>query len=268
LDELLRNLAAGSRVLDLGSAGGSFQADSRPLTIIRLDLEFRPEAGPDFVMADAAKMPFANRSIDLVIANHSLEHIECLDDCLNEIGRVVKPNSGLFISVPDASTLSDKIYRWLGRGGGHVNPFVSAPLLAAKIEKLTGLRHNATRTLCSSLSFMNRLNQRSKAPRKLLLLGGGTEASLRWMSYAFRWSDRVLKTRASVYGWAFYFGSLHPEGPNEARTNVCIRCGSGHASTQLLADRRKAGRAYDCPNCGARNFFSDDGNYHHLAAAE
>ena len=55
--------------------------------------------------------------------------------------------------MPDASTFCDKLYRWLSRGGGHVNAFTSSAELAATIERSTGLKHRATKTLHTSLSL-------------------------------------------------------------------------------------------------------------------
>ena len=68
-------------------------------------------------------MPFGSAAFDLVVSNHSLEHFVELEPTLREIGRVMRPGGTLYIAVPNTATLSDRIYRWLARGGGHVNPF-------------------------------------------------------------------------------------------------------------------------------------------------
>jgi SAM-dependent methyltransferase len=206
-------------------------------------------------MADAARLPFPAQSIDLTISNHSLEHIENLEDCLLEIGRVIKKDGSLYVAVPDASTITDKIYRWLAKGGGHVNPFASAAQLAQKIETTTGLRHTGTRT------FMNEHNRRSKMPRRLLLLGGGLEFTLVLGTYLLRFADRLLKTRACVYGWAFHFGRLTDNASGQVWTNVCVRCGAGHPSQDL-----GNGLSYRCPQCGARNLQTNDRHYSHLVS--
>jgi SAM-dependent methyltransferase len=244
--ELLRNLPAGARVLDLGCGAGSFASDRA----VRIDLERESLQAPDGVQADAAAVPFRDRSFDVVISNHSLEHFEDLAGALAEIGRVVKPGGALYVAVPDSRTFCDRLYRWLARGGGHVNAFDSAPELAAKIERATGLSHVATRTLCTSFSFLNRRNRRAPPPRRLYLLGGGTEISLLLGSALARLSDRWFHTRLSVYGWAFYFGRIEGEIDGVTWTNVCIRCGSGHPAAAL------SGRIfYRCPQCNAPNLY-------------
>jgi len=183
MNELLRDLAPGSIVLDLGCGAGSFDSAGE-FSTVRVDLEPSTVRVSNFAQADAARLPFRADCFDVVVSNHSLEHLENLASALEEIGRVLKSTGALYVAVPDATTITDRLYRWLARGGGHVNQFSSARELALKIERATGLRHKTTRTLCTSLSFLNRRNHR--VPRRLLLLGGGTEASLRLLTYVFR----------------------------------------------------------------------------------
>lgn len=265
MHEVLRKLPPGARVLDLGCAGGSFDSGVGRFTVLRIDLERGAHKLANFTQADAAKLPFPAASFEAVISNHSLEHFENLAACLTEIGRVLKPDGALYVAVPDATTVSDRLYRWLARGGGHVNPFSSDRELAQTIEHATGLKHVATRTLCASLSCLNRRNRRTRAPRRLWLIGGGSPASLLLLTYFFRWADRFLHTRLSIYGWALYFGNV--ETPVDCRTwtNVCIRCGSGHASDWLrqqdVVRPRFFVASYRCPACGATNLFTDDKYY-------
>src|SRR4051812_28612579 len=120
MNELLASLPPGSRVLDLGARSGSFDTERADLIVVRLDLEI--PAGRRrglYVSGDAARMPFATASFAAVISNHSLEHFVELDATVREIGRVLRPDAALYIAVPDSTTLTDRIYRWLGKGGGH-----------------------------------------------------------------------------------------------------------------------------------------------------
>ena len=265
MHEILRHLAQGATVLDLGCASGSFDSHGQSFKVVRVDLERHAGSLPNFAQADAAKLPFPAHYFEAVVSNHSLEHFDNLPACLEEIGRVVKASGALYVAVPDASTVSDRLYRWLARGGGHVNPFRSAQELASRIERATGLKHIATRMLYTSLSCLNRRNRKTRAPRRLLLIGGGTETSLRLLSYLFRLSDRFLRTRMGVYGWALYFGNI--ETPVDCRTwsNVCVYCGSGHPSDWLREGRHVRRRllfsTYRCPTCETTNLFTDDKHY-------
>src|SRR5258707_9821545 len=127
MHEILKGLPAGSLVLDLGSAGGSFSQAVTPADVVRVDRDDWPARGARerFVQADAAALHFADHTVAAVVSNHSLEHFEDLTSALHEIGRVLRPSGSLFVAVPDASTLTDNLYRWLARGGGHVNAFTS-----------------------------------------------------------------------------------------------------------------------------------------------
>ncbi|HWF07439.1 MAG TPA: class I SAM-dependent methyltransferase [Bryobacteraceae bacterium] len=256
MHEILKNLTSDALVLDLGCNEGSFSADATAARVVRTDRDYL--RGRNFVQADAAHLPFSDGTFAAIVSNHSLEHFDDLAGAFREIRRIAAPGGALFVAVPDASTLTDEVYRWLARGGGHVNRFTSASETAGAIESATGLHHVATRILYSSLSFLNRRNSPRPAPRRLLLLGGGYEWSLFVYAWLSRRLDRWLKTRTSVYGWAFYFGRVTEPIDTEAWVNVCIRCGSGHAA-HVLATRFRAGwnlpglRAWRCPACGAVN---------------
>jgi SAM-dependent methyltransferase len=272
--ELLRSLGPGARVLDLGSARGSFPSNATAATVIALDREIGGEFGTlrgngaRFVCADAAHLPFGAGTFEAIVSNHSLEHFEDVSATLAEIARVIRPEGVLFVAVPDAATLTDKLYRWLGkglgRGGGHVNAFTSAEKLAARIEQATGLAHAATLTLYSSLAFLNRRNAPRPLPRKLLFLGGGAEWSLFLYVLISRHIDQWFGLRTSVYGWAFYFGAVHEPIETRDWRNVCIRCGSGFPAP-LLRPRRVFGiGVYRCPACGAPNpFFEPNPAFEH-----
>jgi SAM-dependent methyltransferase len=255
MDEILRNLPAGTLALDLGCDEGSFPAAKTAAAVVRLDRDIPSRPDGAFVCADAGRLPFAAASFAAVISNHSLEHFDDLEGVLREIRRVVRPDGALFVAVPDASTLTDRIYRWLGKGGGHVNPFTRAAEVARIIERETGLRHLATRTLWSSLSFLNRTRAPRPLPRRLWLLGGGFEPVLRGYVRLSRAVDRAFGTRTGVYGWSFYFGKV--DGPIDADSwpNVCIRCGSGFPEDFLRAQGLIRARRYRCPNCNAWNPF-------------
>ncbi len=259
---LLSRLPAGARVLDLGAAAGSF-ADVRPdICVVRLDLKLAETgASGRLVRGDAARLPFADGFFDLLVSNHSLEHFVELEAVVREMGRVARPGAGLYVAVPDAGTLTDRIYRWIGRGGGHVNPFRKPSEVIVLIERLTGLRHRATRDLYSSLSFLNAHNVRSWPPKKLLLFANGDERFLAVLLWSLRTVDRIFGSGWSRYGWEFHFGAADPGEAREPWVNVCVRCGAGCSEEYLreqASDWRKFGpvESYRCPACGGFNLFS------------
>lgn len=256
LNRLIASLPLGARVLDLGARSGSFSTPRADLVIVRLDLEpLAVGKSGAYVGADAARLPFAARSFDAVISNHSLEHFPELEDSVREIGRVVKPAGALYVAVPDAGTLSDRIYRWMGRGGGHVNPFRSAAEVIALIERLTPLRHRATVVLTASLSFLNAHNFTAPPPRRIALFAYGNETFLAILNAILRRIDRAWGTGFGIYGWAFYFGAVAPDLVEGPFPNVCVRCGSGVPLSQTGAARRFT---WKCPLCGGFNFLEPE----------
>jgi SAM-dependent methyltransferase len=258
---LIENLPAGARVLDLGAGPGSFLADREDLLVVRLDLEKPYRLGHgSYVLGDAARMPFAP-SFDLVVSNHSLEHFAELVATIREIARILKPDGVLYVAVPDAGTFTDRVYRWLGRGGGHVNAFRTPEEVADLVAQLTGLPLRSTTVLFSSLSFLNRHNFVAPPPRRIALFAYGNEVFLAVMIAMLRLLDRNFGTKLSRYGWSFRFGNVGAAEPAEAWINVCVRCGSGHSEPYLRKNatlHKLAGlfQTYRCPACGGFNFLS------------
>jgi SAM-dependent methyltransferase len=207
-------------------------------------------------------LPFAPESFDAVILNHSLEHIADPKAVLSEIRRVIRPPGSLYVAVPDASTFSDRLYRWIARGGGHVNFFSDENSVARLISEQTNLPHRATRPLFSSFAFLNRHNGSRGYGRRIFLVGGGADSVVRAESFVLRCLDRLFSSRWSFYGWAFYFGvPLDIEAA--PWSNVCVRCGAGSSSDWLLfsgqVQRGRFGiRTFRCSVCGATNYFTND----------
>ncbi len=263
MHEILRGLPAGARVLDLAAQHGSFPAGEYPVRTIRMDLDAPPLSGGAMaVRADAARLPFEDGAFDAVICNHGLEHFRRLDAVVREMARVLRPDGALFVSTPDAGTLTDRLYRFFASGGGHVNAFRSPEEVTRLFEGFAGLPARCRRTLFTSLSFLHPANRGARRNRRFRLLAGAGEGTLRWAVWLFRRWDRAFGTRLSVYGWSFYFGEI-PEAPSEEPwTNVCIRCGSGHSPGGLGVTGRPP--AYNCPGCGTRNFFTRDEDYRNV----
>ena len=258
MDGILRELPAGEWVLDLAAQQGSFPAPDYPLRVVRADLH-PPAAtgGVPFVRTDAARLPFVTGSFSALICNHGLEHFVALEAAVAEMGRVLAPGGALFLSVPDAGTVTDRLYRFLAAGGGHVNAFRRPREVIGLIERLTGLPVRGVRTLYTSLSFVHPANRGRRRNRRFLALPGVGERALRWATYLFRLADRRLGTRLAVYGWEFYFGEGTLPVAETPWSNVCIRCGAGHPAERLRVEPGLA-PSYECPRCGTRNLFTPD----------
>ena len=262
MHEILTQLSSQAIVLDLGSGEGSVPAFRYSFCLVSGDAETPVVSPKVFVQLDAARLPFKTGVFDALILNHSLEHFRELDASLREIGRIIRREKGaVYIATPNAKTLADRLYRWIG-GGGHVNHFTSLSELVALIERGAGLKHQGTRFLCSSFSILNARNLGPRRLGRVVRFLGGNEGLLAFITLILRRADRLLRTSASFYGWALYFGDLRLEVDEGPWTNVCVRCGAGHPSDWLESiGQVETGwllRSYDCPTCGARNFFTSD----------
>ena len=109
------SLAAGKRILDAGCGVGYGSARLAENASRMYALDIAAEAVRDgmasypsvcFLQGDCTEMPFANNSIDLVIAFEVIEHLERWSDLIREAARVLT-RSGVFL----ASTPNRSYYR-------------------------------------------------------------------------------------------------------------------------------------------------------------
>jgi SAM-dependent methyltransferase len=264
MHEILDHLPRNATVLDLGCGEGSFDAGAYGFRTVRVDMGVPGIAGGMFVQADATRLPFRSRTFDAVILNHCIEHFARLKPSLQEIGRVLKADGAVFASVPDAWTLTDRVYRKVFRNaGGHVNLFASRPDLEEMLAWYFGVELVATRTLHSGFTFLNRKNiRRNRSVRAQVRFGGFPEPVLAALTAILRFIDRSFGTRLSVYGWAFYFGRV-PEAVSSAPMwNVCVRCGCSRSLAEIAKTQGREPKGnlirYVCVKCGAGNFALSD----------
>ena len=103
-EKRVAELAASSSpdlVLDLGGhknvKRGLFDISNFGFTVVCLNLS--PEKGAD-LLADAAFVPLAGATFDLVVCGELLEHVPDPKPVLREIYRVLKPGGTVLITVP------------------------------------------------------------------------------------------------------------------------------------------------------------------------
>ena len=111
---------AGERVLDLGCAAGAVThflsqfgcdavgIDSEPLAVERAR-ELFPEL--EFVVADAADLPFAAESFDKAVAADFVEHVddETFARVLAEVRRVLRPGGTFSLYTPNPRHLIERL---------------------------------------------------------------------------------------------------------------------------------------------------------------
>jgi SAM-dependent methyltransferase len=266
LDSWLSELSPSQRILDLGCGAGSLRAQLSGLNVTGVDVDPKELArNRDLasVCAESHSLPFAGRSFDFVICHHSLEHFRDAAGVIREIRRVLQTQGRLFVSVPDGGSFSDRLYRLLFCGGGHIQRFSFEGVVSA-IEAGTGLQLAGSQELFTSFIFVDKRNfvpaprgrQPGPFPRRMRWLGrlpGWCFGGMRlFLNLGSRLADYCLSTRLARYGWALAFDTEAKRPAAEAGDwNVCMSCGSALDGAQV---KRIAGLLYRCPYCSSLNF--------------
>jgi SAM-dependent methyltransferase len=257
LERWLEDLPPSSKILDLGCGSGSLPELLGAHHVIGTDVDVAAPAMFPRARADSHRLPFAGQSFDLVICHHTLEHFHDVPGTIREIRRVLRPAGRLFVSVPDGTSFSDRLYRFLLCGGGHLQRFTITGIVK-DIESGTGLHLAGSRELLSSFIFVDKRNF-VPAPRGAL--PGPLPRRMRWLGALPSWSFSGLRiflnvaarlTRCSRYGWALTF-TPDKEIPvvEPVSLNVCMFCGAGFDQEPL---EPVAMLFYRCPRCAGLNF--------------
>ena len=105
-------LASGKRVLDAGCGVGYGSAGLELAGGLVFALDNAGEAvrrgrtehsGVRFVQGDCTALPFADRSLDLVVSFEVIEHIGAWPDLIAEAARVLAPSGVFLVSTPNRS---------------------------------------------------------------------------------------------------------------------------------------------------------------------
>ena len=265
LNRWLRDSSVTERVLDLGCGTGSLASQLAGLKVIGADIDqgslARNPSGAR-VCAQSHKLPFPDESFSLVMCHHSLEHFGRIEETLGEIRRVLKAAGHLFVSVPDGMSFSDRLYRLLFCGGGHIQKFSLNSAVSA-IEAGTDLHLVARQELFSSFIFVDKRNfvlpasdpPDAPLPRRMRWLGRLPNWSFGVariiLNVATRLVDSCLNTHLARYGWALAFAQeVTPVQIEPGTSNVCMSCGSG---VDRIPVRRFPSLFYRCPICSSLN---------------
>ncbi len=234
----LGELPQGSRVLDLGCGSGTVAYESFPhLQFVAAD-QFVHKASAGWptnaalALADAERLPWREGTFDAAICNFVFEHFADPVSALRELDRVIRVGGLLYISVPRASSLQDRLYRFVIKGGGHLQSY-SMPNFVQMVYRETGFKLEGYADAAGGFTWMRELPY-GEALRRILF------RSFRLWREATGWdpvaaSDFLLLFR------------LAPSLGYKVIDEVCSHCGDAH-------DRRAAADdAWVCPACGYQN---------------
>ncbi len=91
----------GSALLSRAAGVAVIGADLDPPSLAAAAAEFGTESGPHFAAMDGTRLPFPDRSLDLVVSYETVEHIEQYRDFLGELARILKESGTLLLSTPN-----------------------------------------------------------------------------------------------------------------------------------------------------------------------
>jgi malonyl-CoA O-methyltransferase len=249
-DELLSRLEpfdfSPNVILDLGAGTGRVSAELkrryRSSTVIALDLApgmLREAARHqrlfrrfERVCGDAARLPLASASVDIVFSNLMLQWCDPLDDALSEVRRVLKPQGHFLFSTFGPDTLNELRTAWAEVDThNHVNRVLdvhdvgSALMRVGLLEPVLDVdRHQVTYkdavTLMRDLKSIGARNETAGRPRTLL---GRAHLQRVFKAYeSFRTDGRLPATYEVVYGAAWGTAGRPTASAHTGEVNIPI----------------------------------------------
>ena len=237
--EFIHDLGNDAVVLDLGCGAGSVNYRLYACRFIACDTIQRPDVSAfppnvEFQVAPANCLPFKDGFFNAVICNWIFEHLDDPVGVLREIERISKPDAYLYISIPDAASVEDRLYRLLHKDhGGHVQRYNLAGFLRM-------IYANSPFKLVSFADWAGGfvyLDHLSYGPR------------LRSLLYAtFQCIKRLTGRRIPARSnYIFLFRRGAGAGFREF-THTCNFCGCGHQLPDSYAEA-----VWTCLSCGRKN---------------
>ena len=241
--DLLGALPDGDRILDLGCGAGTFDYLCFPqLEIYALDerIDEKVRAFPPHVRFNvgvASAIPVRDSAFAVVIANFVFEHVPDAPAALSEIDRVTRDGGYVWISIPNAASFEDQLYRNLFAGGGHLQQPTFEWFLRQTYEN-TSLKVVAYADLPAAFTYL------------------GESEELRHLTWALVDSlRRTVGVDARAHsGWVFVLQKLSSLGPGfREYLRSCSRCGSPDEMAMPGSTGESISTSWECSKCGEWN---------------
>jgi len=262
--EVLETLSPDSKVLDGGCGSGSFSYHKFPhLKIKAVDIAV-PDTldnfpnNVEFLISSLSNLPFENNFFDFIIFNWVLEHVLSPEVVLSEAYRVLKDGGLLYASIPMGDSFQDRFYRFLLKGGGHIQRFTCESFMAmaysAGFMLLSFCEWPTGYAWVKNLKFHK--NVRGKWLVFFLEKLTGKEFNYLWIRVVYSIAKIFGKDLMAKGNMIFLFSKT-----DKVRfryiTHGCQNCGSG---AFICSDFYKGKSGWECPSCGKINIFVPVGN--------
>jgi ubiquinone/menaquinone biosynthesis C-methylase UbiE len=112
-------------IVDIGTGAGyiaqGLANNSKKVISVDVTDERKVKKGYKFVLVKDERLPFDDNSIDIIISNHVIEHVQDQLLHIQEMHRVLKKGGIIYLATPNKYWLTDPHYRllfvsWLPRG--------------------------------------------------------------------------------------------------------------------------------------------------------
>jgi SAM-dependent methyltransferase len=256
LGELMGALPAGATVLDLGCGPGTFNYAQFPEMRIRAIDEKIDERVKDFpsharfTQGVASAIPARDGVFDLAIVNFAFEHFPDAVAALREVERVTRDGGCVWISMPNAGSFEDQLYRNLYSGGGHLQR-PSFEWFLRRVYENTSLKLISYLELPAGFTFL------------------GESEELRHLTWAI--VDALKRTvgldARSRSGYVFVLRKFSSAGPGfRQHLRCCYACGSPDETAIVPggASADPGTEPWTCAVCGARNSYPSSLVIEHL----
>lgn len=225
-------------MLDLGCGSGTVPYESFPhLQFVAADQYVHTEtvqwpANAALALADAERLPWRDGTFDAGICNFVFEHFADPVSALRELDRVIRIGGLLYISVPRATSLQDRLYRYVIKGGGHLQRYSMQSFLQMVYSE-TGFKMEGFADATGGFTWMRELPY-GEPLRRLLFR-------------SFRlWREATGRDPLAASDFLFLF-RLAPRLGYKVISEVCSQCGDSHDLPVGAAD------SWVCPGCGYEN---------------
>ncbi len=162
------------RVLEIGCATGKLLSHFEAMGVQVIGLEMSHDAlrksacNSPVVQGDSTRLPFADQSFDLVVANHVIEHVPDIDAFMGEICRVTRTNGRIFLSYPQEPIRG--LFAVVASLRMFHHPFGGRKIHVHKIDPLWELDYLSTETSDKPLELINGVDALRPLPQRLLTL--------------------------------------------------------------------------------------------------